>query len=56
VAGVPWPNPRFTDNLDGSVTDNPSGLAWLKDANCDGAKTWLVALTWAKGLHDGFST
>jgi hypothetical protein len=32
--GVPWPTPRFTDNLDGTVTDNLSGLVWLKDANC----------------------
>jgi hypothetical protein len=32
--GVTWPNPRFTDNLDGTVTDNLTGLIWLKDANC----------------------
>lgn len=30
--GVPWPNPRFTDNGDGTVTDNLTGLTWLKDA------------------------
>lgn len=30
--GVPWPNPRFTDNADGTVTDNLTGLMWLKDA------------------------
>jgi hypothetical protein len=32
--GLIWPNPRFTDNLDGTVTDNLTGLIWLKEANC----------------------
>jgi hypothetical protein len=32
--GVAWPNPRFTDNSDGTVTDNLTGLIWLKNANC----------------------
>lgn len=27
-AGIPWPEPRFTDNLNGTVTDNLSGLMW----------------------------
>ncbi|MBW1813084.1 MAG: DUF1566 domain-containing protein, partial [Deltaproteobacteria bacterium] len=31
---VAWPTPRFTDNGDGTVTDNLTGLIWLKDANC----------------------
>jgi hypothetical protein len=35
-AGVDWPNPRFTDNDDGTVTDNLTGLMWLKDADCFG--------------------
>ncbi|MDQ5951336.1 MAG: hypothetical protein QG639_613 [Patescibacteria group bacterium] len=26
--------PRFTDENDGTVTDNTTGLVWLKDANC----------------------
>ena len=34
--GVPWPSPRFTDNGNGTVTDNLTGLTWLEDANCDG--------------------
>ena len=33
-AGVEWPVPRFTDNADGTVTDNLTGLIWLKNANC----------------------
>jgi hypothetical protein len=32
--GVAWPNPRFTDNGDGTVTDNLTGLIWLEVANC----------------------
>ncbi len=51
--GVAWPNPRFTDNGDGTVTDNLTGLIWLKDANCDGAKTWSNAIVWANDLYDG---
>jgi hypothetical protein len=43
-AGVAWPNPRFTDHGDGTVTDNLTGLMWLKDTNCFGGKTWMNAL------------
>lgn len=32
-AGVAWPNPRFTDNGNGTVTDNLTTLMWTKDAN-----------------------
>ena len=31
--GIPWPNPRFTDNYDGTVTDNLTGLMWTKSVN-----------------------
>ena len=37
--GVMWPVPRFTDNGSGTVTDNLTGLIWLKDANCFGSQT-----------------
>jgi hypothetical protein len=44
-AGVEWPSPRFTDNMDGTITDNLTGLIWLKDANCpDDTRTWEQAL------------
>jgi hypothetical protein len=36
--GVAWANPRFTDNSDGTVTDNLTGLIWLKDADCFGTR------------------
>ena len=42
--GVQWPNPRFTDNLDGTITDNLTGLIWMKNANCSGPRTWDSAL------------
>jgi Protein of unknown function (DUF1566). len=61
--GVPFPNPRFTDNDDGTVTDNLTGLIWLQDASCDeevGGKApsdekleWLDALAWSNNLADG---
>lgn len=51
--GVSWPNPRFADNGDGSVTDNLTGLVWLKNINCFGQQDWLVALTSASSLGDG---
>ncbi len=34
--GVALVTPRFTDNGDGTVTDNQTGLIWLKNANCFG--------------------
>ena len=48
--GVAWPNPRFTDNGNGTVTDNLTGLIWLKDANCFGPRTWAQALSDCNGL------
>ena len=31
--GVALPRPRFTDNGDGTVTDNKTQLVWLKDTS-----------------------
>ena len=39
--GLPWPDPRFTDNEDGTVTDNLTGLMWLKDAG-RGCFEWMA--------------
>jgi hypothetical protein len=52
--GVTWPNPRFTDNGDGTVTDNLTGLIWLKNADCIGHRTWNDALSDCNGLASGF--
>ncbi|MBF0508177.1 MAG: DUF1566 domain-containing protein, partial [Deltaproteobacteria bacterium] len=51
--GVVWPSPRFTDNSDGTVIDNLTGLIWLKNANCFNTQTWTAALTDANGLTSG---
>jgi len=58
--GTAWPGTRFTDNLDGTVTDHLTGLIWLKDAGCFAPTTWSEALadanqlaTGACGLTDG---
>jgi len=67
-AGVSSPNPRFADNSDGTVTDNLTGLMWLKNANCiqtdypgfdadgtsgDGQVTWQHALDFTAGINAG---
>lgn len=62
-AGVTWPEPRFTDNGNGTITDNLTGLMWLKDANCSdtlemgttytGTLTWQEALDFVKGVNNG---
>jgi hypothetical protein len=52
-AGAAWPNPRFTDNIDGTVTDNLTGLVWLQDANCFGTTNWSSALTAANQIASG---
>ena len=46
-------DPRFTDNLDGTVTDNLTGLVWLQDSICFGRRNWTNALSDANGLADG---
>jgi hypothetical protein len=42
--GVPLTDPRFTDNDDGTVTDNLTGLTWTKSANLSAKSTWDTAL------------
>ena len=54
--GVAWPNPRFTDNSDGTITDNLTNLVWLKDANCKGGdENFATALAFANALYDGWT-
>ena len=56
-AGVAWPNPRFTDNGNGTVTDNLTGLMWTKDANPEGnPMTWHEALDYVKTVNTGGHT
>jgi hypothetical protein len=66
--GVAWPSPRFTDNGDGTVKDNLTGLVWLKKANYintdysgfdtdgtagDGRVTWQHALDFVAAMNAG---
>lgn len=51
--GIAWPDQRFIDNNNGTVTDNLTGLIWLKNANCFGSSDWTTALTSANSLADG---
>ena len=52
--GIAWPIPRFIDNNNGTVTDNLTGLIWLKNANCAGAMgNWNTAIDYAAALYDG---
>ncbi len=44
---------RYTDNGDGTVTDNRSGLIWLKNANCFGRQKWKTAMQSAANLAHG---
>jgi hypothetical protein len=58
-------SPRFTDNGDGTVTDNLTGLMWLTDANYagaagfdpqstgDGSVHWSDAFTFVTNLNAG---
>ncbi|MEW6660449.1 MAG: DUF1566 domain-containing protein [Thermodesulfobacteriota bacterium] len=51
--GVAWPTPRFTDNNNGTVTDNLTKLIWMKNANAFGERTWDTALSDANNLKSG---
>ena len=42
--------PRFKDNGDGTVTDNNTGLIWLKNAGCFIAMNWQDAMNAAATL------
>jgi len=52
--GVAWPSPRFTDNGNGTVKDNLTGLVWTKNANLPDARlTWQQALDYVAGMNNG---
>lgn len=52
-AGVTWsPATRFTDNANGTITDNLTKLIWLKNANCPVTPTgWAGALAYVTELN-----
>lgn len=51
--GVALPAPRFTDNGNGTIRDNLTGLVWLKKANCFADQDWTHALDKVKTLASG---
>lgn len=53
MAGVAWPSPRFSDNNNGTVTDNLTGLVWLLNADCFGLKSLQESLSASVGLASG---
>jgi len=54
LTGGAWPDPRFTDNGDRTLTDQLTGLVWTRDANPTGGfKTWKQALESIKTLNSG---
>ncbi|OAD23534.1 protein containing DUF1566 [Candidatus Thiomargarita nelsonii] len=46
-------SPRYIDKGDGTVTDNRTGLFWLKKANCFGRQNWETAMLRAAKLAHG---
>lgn len=52
-AGSTWPTPRFTDNDNGTVTDNLTHLVWLKNANAFGLNNWANAIVNCNTLSNG---
>ncbi len=52
--GLAWPGPRFTDNGDGTVTDNLTGLMWDQNGYRAGTtRTWTEALSDCNSLSLG---
>jgi hypothetical protein len=51
--GLAWPQTRYIDNQDGTVSDNLTGLIWLKDASCLAPANWTTALADANQLVSG---
>ena len=53
IVGKSLQLPHFTENGDGTITDNWSKLIWLKNIDCLGEKTWAEALSIGNLLADG---
>ena len=54
LSGVAWPDPRFAENGDQTITDRLTGLVWTRDADlAGGPKTWQEALDYIKTLNAG---
>jgi len=51
--GMALPIPRFSDQGNGAVLDNLTGLIWLKNANPCGTKNWAGAIAYCNSLASG---
>ena len=51
--GVAWPATRYVNNSNGTITDNLTGLIWLRNAGCFTPTTWAVALADVNQLANG---
>ena len=47
------PEIKFTDNNNGTITDNRTGLIWLKDARCLDRTSWEEAMAQVGALASG---
>ena len=48
--GVAWPTPRFTNNNNGTVTDNLTGLIWMQKISCLEQALWADSLALCNAL------
>ncbi|NGZ07104.1 MAG: DUF1566 domain-containing protein [Magnetococcales bacterium] len=54
--GIVFPAIRFVDLGDGTITDQLTGLTWMKNANCWGSQNWANALAKVAGLNTGIES
>lgn len=54
--GAVWPEPRFTENGDGTVSDHLTGLMWLQNGNCLGTLSWQAAVNAVAALNDSLES
>ncbi len=52
-SGLALATPRFTDNGDGTATDNSTGLVWMQNAGSIGASPWADAVQSCNTLTHG---
>ena len=52
--GMAWPDPRFTDNGNETVTDNLTDLVWTKNSNIFGTGSWYEALANCYNMPGGW--
>jgi len=51
-SGEPFPEPRFTDHQNGTVTERLNGLIWTKDANLpNGTEGFQSAQDYVPGMN-----